>query len=95
MISAFKLEVDETRDLTVVTITDPETGALVAREQARHAGEVRFNDMRDAIRGYLAAQRGTATPADEKRALLESVRNELIPKGTVVPQVRPRTMKKK
>lgn len=83
------LTLDEDTELAVVAITDPANGdAPVAREQAGHLGELRFNDMRDALRGYLASRRGTAKPEQSKREVIAAAVNAApIPDGFPVPQI--------
>lgn len=82
------LLLDETDELASLCIIDPETGATVAQGQAAHFGELRFNDCRDALRGYLAAQRGTAVPEKTKREqILDALKNDPIPQGVPVPVI--------
>lgn len=83
------LHLDEDDERAVMTITDPANGdAVVARGQAGHFGELRFNDLRDNLRGYLASRRGTAKPEPSKRELIQQeLAKDPIPPGFPVPQI--------
>ena len=82
------LHLDENDELATMVITDPaNVDAVVAKGQAAHFGELRFNDIRDNIRGYLAAQRGTAKPEPTKREqIMAAMKDAPIPPGMPVPR---------